>query len=385
MCQVSAEPTRLCIVTPHHPSGSAGGAEFQIECLLGALIPSQRYDISYVARSVDPGFRPAGYRIVRIGTRSRQPRFGYGMDAVLLYRALRELRPEVIYQRVACGYSGICTYYARRNRVRMIWHVAHDTDVSRKTLDPGRNPIRPLIDAASIQYTIRNVTHIVTQTEVQRKLLEANHHRHADGVVPNFHPEPHETLDKSGPPTVLWIANFKRWKRPELFLELAIALSDLEDVRFVMVGAEAAGSGSHDWNADLMRRLRSQRNIQYLGAQPQSEINRLLARAHVFVNTSVSEGFPNTFIQAWMRSVAVVSVSVDPDGVLQREAIGFRADSTVGLAAAVRRLLVEPGLRAEYGERARRYALAHHSLRNASMLMQLIDTGRIGPVEGSQP
>jgi glycosyltransferase involved in cell wall biosynthesis len=375
---MNAEATRLCIVTPHHPSGSVGGAEFQIECLLEALIPAQRYDISYVARSVNPGFRPAGYRIVRIGNSPRQPRFGYGMDAIPLYKALRGLRPHVIYQRVACGYSGICAYYARRNGARMIWHVAHDTDVSRQTLDPGRNPIRPLLDAASVQYTIRHVSHIVTQTDTQSALLEANYHRHADGVVPNFHPEPHEDLDKSGPPTVLWVANFKRWKRPEQFLELAAALADLKDVRFIMVGAEAGGSGSRDWNASILQRLQSQPNVQYLGPQPQAEINRLLARAHVFVNTSISEGFPNTFIQSWMRAVPVVSLSVDPDNVLQRESIGFRADSPAGLATAVRRLLVEPGLREQYGANARRYALAKHSLRNAGMLMQLIDTGHMG-------
>jgi glycosyltransferase involved in cell wall biosynthesis len=389
---MSSEVTRLCIVTPHHPSGSSGGAEFQIECLLEALIPERRYDITYIARSVKHGFQPKGYRIVRIGKSSRQPRFGYGMDAIPLYSALRKIKPHVIYQRVACGYSGICTYYARQHDSRMIWHVAHDTDVSGQTLDPGRNPIRPLLDAASIRYTIRHVNHIVTQTQTQSQLLEANYHRHADGVVPNFHPDPHEPLDKTGPPLVLWVANFKRWKRPELFLDLAAGLSDLKDVRFVMIGAEAGGSGSRDWNAAVMQRLRSLPNVQYLGSQTQAQINQLLARAHVFVNTSVSEGFPNTFIQAWMRAVPVVSLSVDPDGVLERERIGFHADSAQGLESAVRRLLVEPGLRAQFGERARRYALATHSLRNAGMLMRLIDmgsmassqlgTGRPSPAEG---
>jgi glycosyltransferase involved in cell wall biosynthesis len=374
---VTAEPLRLCIVTPNHPSGGAGGAEFQIECLLSALIPARRYEIAYVARSVDPGFRPDGYRIIRIGSRNRQPRLGYAMDAVPLYRALRGLRPHVIYQRVACGYSGICAYYSRRNRARMIWHVAHDTDVSRKTLDPGRNPLRPLIDAASIDYTIRNVDHIVTQTEVQRQLLESHHRRQADAVIPNFHPAPHEQLDKSGPVTVMWVANFKRWKRPEMFLDVAASLADLSGVRFVMIGAQADGSGSSGWNADLVQRTRAASNVEYLGPMPQSEINRLLARAHVLVNTSVSEGFPNTFIQAWMRGVPVVSLGVDPDNVLEREALGFRTDSPKSAAAAVRRLVTDLALCAQYGERARLYALQKHSLRNADMLMQLIDTGHV--------
>jgi glycosyltransferase involved in cell wall biosynthesis len=377
---VSTELTRLSIVTPHHPSASGGGAEFQIQCLLESLLDLQRYDISYVARSVDPDFKPRGYRIVRLGNSSRAPRFGYGMDAVPLYRALKALRPQVIYQRVACGYSGVCAWYARRNSARMIWHVAHDTDVTRETLDPGRNPIRRILENASIRYMIGATDHIVTQTQWQRTELERNYRRTADGIVRNFHPEPAERIDKSGDArTVLWVANFKRWKQPELFLDLAAALRDVTAARFVMVGAQAGGSGEREWNAALMQRIRLAPNVEYLGPRPQAEINQLLARAHVFVNTSLSEGFPNTFIQAWMRAVPVVSLQVDPDDVLQREAIGIRAGTTHGLADAVRRLLVTPELRAEYGERARRYALLKHSLGNAYQLAQLIDTGRMEP------
>jgi hypothetical protein len=204
---VSAELTRLSIVTPHHPSASGGGAEFQIQCLLESLLDLQRYDISYVARSVDPDFKPRGYRIVRIGNSSRAPRFGYGMDAVPLYRALQGLRPQVIYQRVACGYSGVCAWYARRNSARMIWHVAHDTDVTGETLDPGRNPIRRILENASIRYMIGATNHIVTQTQWQRTELERNYGRTADGIVRNFHPEPTEGIEKSGDTsTVLWWA-----------------------------------------------------------------------------------------------------------------------------------------------------------------------------------
>jgi glycosyltransferase involved in cell wall biosynthesis len=379
---MNSTPLRVCLVTPHHPSGALGGAEYQLECLLNALIPSGRYDISYIARSVDDSFQPVGYRIVRIGTDNRQPRFGYAMDAVPLYRALHQLRPDVIYQRVACGYSGVCTYYARRNRVRMIWHVAHDTDVSKKTLDPGRNPLRPILEGTSIRYTIRNATHIVTQTETQRRLLEANYQRRADAVVPNFHPAPREALDKQGPVTVLWVANFKRWKRPEMFLDLAAALADLEAVRFVMIGAAAGGSGSRDWNTHLMQRIQSMPNLEYLGPRSQAQINELMARAHILVNTSVSEGFPNTFIQAWMRAMPVVSLDVDPDGVLRRERIGFHSDSVTTLAADVRRLVTDSQLRSQYGARARHYALRKHSTRNADALIELIDTGRVAVVEG---
>jgi glycosyltransferase involved in cell wall biosynthesis len=374
---MSARPPRLCIVTPHHPRASGGGSEYQIECLIDALIPQQRYEIYYLARSVDALYQPAGYQIVRIGTRNEAPRFGYSMDAVPLYRALHALRPQIIYQRVACGYSGICAWYARHSGAKLIWHVAHDTDVMLERLDPGRNPVRRFLETTSIEYAIRNANHIVTQTEHQAQLLQQNYGRIADGVVRNFQPGPMEELDKSGPPTVLWVANFKRWKQPELFVALANDLRDLGSVRFVMVVAVAGGSGTVGWNASVMKQIDAAPNIEYLGPLTQTEVNRLFARAHIFVNTSLSEGFPNTFIQAWMREVPVVSLNVDPDQVLGRARIGIVAKSATALAEAVRGLLADPARRAECGARARRYAMRHHSLANVKLLTHLIDTGRM--------
>jgi glycosyltransferase involved in cell wall biosynthesis len=121
-----------------------------------------------------------------------------------------------------------------------------------------------------------------------------------------------------------------------------------------------------------MRSIRSTSNLEYLGQKSHEQVNELLARAHIFVNTSVHEGFPNTFIQAWMREVPVVSLHVDPDGVLARESVGIRAESEAQLAEAVRLLITAPGRRQECGKRAREYAMKFHSMRNATSLAQLL-------------
>ena len=53
-------------------------------------------------------------------------------------------------------------------------------------------------------------------------------------------------------------------------------------------------------------------NLDYLGEQPIERVNSEIAASDVLVTTSY-EGFPNTFIQAWLRGVPVVSNGVDPD------------------------------------------------------------------------
>jgi len=370
-------PLRLAIVTPNHSSVASGGAEYQIDNLIESLAATKRYEIAYLARIVDPTFEPRGYRIERIGRSNKVSPLGYLMDAPPLYRALKNVRPNVIYQRVACGYTAIAAHYAKQNGARMIWHVAHDQDVTEGGQTGGRNPIRPFLEKRSVEYGIRHAQHIVVQTEHQARLLKQNYNRSADAVIPNFQPEPSEVIDKSGPLIVLWVANFKPWKQPDLFVRAANALRELAGVRFVMVGTPATGRGDREWSAALMQSIRDTPNINYVGEKRQSEVNQLFGRAHVFVNTSRYEGFPNTFIQAWMREVPVISLDVDPDGVLDRERIGTRAGSLDSLIDAICTYATDHALRAEVGARARRYALRRHSMDNVRSLEQLIQTGRV--------
>jgi len=160
---------------------------------------------------------------------------------------------------------------------------------------------------------------------------------------------------------------------------LANSLSSCSEVRFVIVGAQAATSGNKRWQLALKQGIQNAPNLQYLGQKSHAEVNQLLARAHIFVNTSVHEGFPNTFIQAWLRDVVVVSLQVDPDHLLDRRGVGIVARSEAGLVTAVRELIDNPDVRAAYRERGRAHAIEHHSLRNADELVGLLRSYRREP------
>jgi glycosyltransferase involved in cell wall biosynthesis len=373
---LSGAKSRLCIVNPYE---HGGGAEYQISLLIDALVASGRYDVYYLTHFVDQRDRHRNYRVEQIGNGGPIPRLGYLMDAGALRRKLTEIGPSAIYQRVACAYTGICAAYARRRSLPFLWHVAHDTDVSPRLLDPGRNFVRVRLEKWAVDFGARHATHIVVQTEHQAQLLRANFARAADAVIPNFHPPAEQAIDKSGPFTVIWIANLKPWKRPEAFVRLARALRDHPRIQFVMVGAPAPQAANRRWQEPLMRDIADTQNLRYVGHKSYAEVNELLSRAHVFVNTSVHEGFPNTFIQSWLRDVAVVSLSVDPDQALERQRVGVIARSEAELASAVRSLADRADLRAGYVERGRAHVNSKHSLRNAQDLVRLIDRIRDTP------
>jgi glycosyltransferase involved in cell wall biosynthesis len=349
-----------------------GGAQYQIKCLIDYLRTLDRYDIHYLAHRVPNESQVDGCTIHRVGHGGEMPRFGFVEDAPSLYAVMRRLRPDVIYQRVGCAYTGIAAFFARRAGCSLVWHASSDTDLHPTLKLAKRNFIRQRLERSLLSYGIRHAGRIVTQTEQQARLLLTNFRRRPDAVIPNFHPDPAETIDKSGAPRVVWIANVKRLKQPEVFLRLANALQDIDDARFVMIGAGEERTGDSPWHAALMRDIATAPNVDCLGQLSQRDVNAELAKAHVFVNTSLYEGFPNTFIQAWMRGAIIVSLNVNPDGVFDGDAIGFHAGTEERMAGIVRRLISDPALRETIARRASAHATEFHSMKNAHRLEGII-------------
>jgi glycosyltransferase involved in cell wall biosynthesis len=254
----------------------------------------------------------------------------------------------------------------------LVWHAANDADVEPGLKVSNRNILRDRLERMLLSYGIRHADAIVAQTQDQGRLLWQNFGRRPDAVVANFHPDPTESIDKSGPPRVVWIANLKRAKQPDVFLRLANALRDIDEARFVIIGAGAIRTERSAWHESLMRDIARAPNVDYLGPLSQGDVNAELARAHVFVNTSLYEGFANTFIQAWMRKCAVVSLNVNPDRVLDGDSVGFFSGTEEHMASIVRRLITDSSLRNDVAMRAHLYAMEFHSMRNACLLEDLM-------------
>jgi len=79
-------------------------------------------------------------------------------------------------------------------------------------------------------------------------------------------------------------------------------------------------------------------NLDFLGFQPFEKADHYFKQAKVFINTSLHEGFPNTFLQAWSRGIPVISF-VDPDDVIQKNNLGAVVRTESELAWALRNLL----------------------------------------------
>jgi glycosyltransferase involved in cell wall biosynthesis len=168
---------------------------------------------------------------------------------------------------------------------------------------------------------------------------------------------------------VVWIANLKPLKNPGAFVRLARRFAHRSDVRFVIVGGTL---DEGEWTMQTLKDIAATPNLEYRGSLSQPAVNALLEHTDLLVNTSDYEGFSNTFIQAWMRRVPVVSLRVDPDRILSRGGLGVVTGDEDGLHDRVAGLLDDPDRCAAIGARARRYALEHHAESNIENLARLL-------------
>ena len=112
--------------------------------------------------------------------------------------------------------------------------------------------------------------------------------------------------------------------------------------------------------------------IEVTGEIPISEVNKILSQSHLLINTSEMEGFSNTFIQAWMRKVPVISLNVDPDNILRQKHLGFCSGNFTQLVKDTRLLIKNHLLREKMGSNARQYAVENHSLDNIDKIVDIL-------------
>jgi glycosyltransferase involved in cell wall biosynthesis len=367
-----ADIMRVCIVAENHPLVLMGGAEYQTGLLTDELSARPGVRVTYLARRVPrPEVAQAlPYEVRCIGSDAGIRRRAVLFDAAGLQRALQGLRPDVIYQQAKQSYTAICARYALRAGVPFFFHVASDADLGHRWISLHLSLNTPFDIAESLagDWGIRHASHVIVQTNQQADMLRKMTGRAAAAIVRNFQPLPAALPAKpSGPLQILWVANLKDVKRPELFVELAESFANRTDLRFVMVGRPTALRRF----APLLQRIPKVTNLTYLGEQPIDKVNELMATAAFHVNTSSFEGFPNTFIQAWARGAVVMSIAIDPDG-MQSRGIGYCAGSLERLRTLIDDLSRSPDKRQAIAERAFAHAQSQHSLAARAQLADMM-------------
>ncbi len=307
--RLSINPVHVCFIAvniyPVLVPGSGlpfvGGAEVQ-QCVQMRALQRAGYRVSVLVKDdgqpdvVDcEGIQV--HKIPRDGHRGiRGLRFFYPRMSDML-RLLWRLSPDIVFTQAAGEQVASAALYARLAGKRFVFAGASDPDFAK-----GPLPGMPRQHTFMYRQGLRAAHAVIVQNVVQLDMLKSHFGIRGELIQNGYDEERPQPGSFNG--HVLWAATVKPLKRPDLFIRLARRLPHL---RFVMVGGPGMTPDAQGYFQRIAQAARQQGNLTVVGHVPFSQVGSWFDGAAVCVNTSEYEGFPNTFMQAWLRGTPTVS------------------------------------------------------------------------------
>jgi glycosyltransferase involved in cell wall biosynthesis len=168
-------------------------------------------------------------------------------------------------------------------------------------------------------------------------------------------------------PYVAWVGVLRQPKRPDLLIDIAQRSPGVE---FVVCGGPSDHRSPPGYSEDIMKRFASIPNIRYLGHVAPDRAIGIISNASLLLSTSDAEGFPSVFVEAWASGTPVVTLRIDPDGVIARQRLGAACQGTEAAADTIGHLMRSVDERKEMAGRCREHVIRRHSAASAVAVVQ---------------
>ena len=198
---------------------------------------------------------------------------------------------------------------------------------------------------------------VFTQTIDQQKLLQSRFTKNGF-LIKNPVPLDIDKIDhvlNTADEYVLWVGKASILpKRPDLCIELALKCSE---VNFLMI------MNQNDVEAYYKMAESAAENVQIIERVAYEDMVAVYSKAKIFISTSDFEGLPNSFLQSGQYRAPILSLNVDPDGMLNEYGNGmcFNGDLK-SMSEKISELWQDSITCWEIGEKLFSYIEENHSL-----------------------
>lgn len=329
-----------------------GGAEVD-QFLLAKELPGSSFDITFITYS-DGGDTVEYFnnmRIIKAYEREDASNLTLCSKALSLFYEMYKAKADIYFH--SAGASGIVALFCLLNNKKFIYRIPSDRDVDNKLSFPCEKRYRWLLNKMDINLA----DCIIAQSEYQKELVKKNFNKKSIVIKNAFPIKPIEVKKPSNRPIVLWVGTIGKVKQPELFLELAISITNTD---FIMIGGP--GNDLEFYNK-IKNKAKQIPNLSFLGFIPFGKIDTYFIKASVLVNTSMFEGFSNTFIQAWMNCVPVITLNSDPDEIVCKYKLGFHSKTFEQLILDTKKIIEDVRLCNQMGKNGRDYVEREHDIK----------------------
>jgi len=339
-------PIKICLIAPKayplfNPEVKKifGGAELEFYILACELAKDARYAVSFV--TADYGQPDA--EVIEGVTIYKGLRFERNAlaGALRIWRAMKRADAEIYMQETASPGTFLVASFCQWFHRAFVYRTAHQEECNGdylKTHFPA---------AKGFGWALKRAARVLVQNDQDQAQLKATVGVDSE-VIRNAHPLNH--LAAADREFILWSGRSAAFKRPHLYLDLA---RRTPDERFLIICQQATEDSDY-------QRLRVEAeaivNLEFIERVPFHAIGEYFERAKMCVNTSESEGFANTFVDACKAGTPILFLCVNPDDFITANHCGYCAAGDWDMfLATFDQLRREADRREQLGSNGRRY------------------------------
>lgn len=335
--------------------GRVGGAEMQLYNLAIKLAEDSRFEIHFfVGNFGGPKFEKIkNVNVYKIFDVSKTKII---FNFIKLWFVLKRINFDICLQRSAGIETGLMALYCKLNKKKIVYMMAHDQDASVSVPKYLNNNFFLKIRWKLFKIALRRAVLIFSQNKYQQEKLLENYKR--ESILRNNAHIIDNSISSFEKKNILWVGRAdKNFKQPEYFLKLA---KRFKNYKFIMICQKSADLNYFNEIKELSKNIK---NLEFIEYVPTCKMEKYFSEALIFVNTSISEGFPNTFIESFKNKAVVISLNVNPNDILD-SGIGFCAKGDFEfLADKLSELLNDNEFRQIISDKAFNYVKDNHDIK----------------------
>jgi len=351
MSAKTAEKIAVCFVSPKaYPlfrpdvEGVIGGAEVDLYLLSTELAKDNRFNVSCITADYGQKHEETieNVKVIKSLNFKQNPLTG----AIKIWKAMKKANADIYMLESASPGVPLAAAFCKLNKKKFVYRTAHqrecEGDYLREHFLLGKAFVKSLQKAA-----------VITQNDQDRDNLKKT--TGLDSVViRNAHKLP--DISDADRKFVLWVGRSAEFKKPQRFLDLA---SRFPDEHFTMICQQATGDSCYD---DLVSSAKKIENLEFIKRVSFNRIDEYFQKAKVYVSTSDSEGFPNTFIQSAKAATAILSYKVNPDDFLGKYNCGLVCNGDMTKLEDLLSSMLKDQTFSNFGANGRTYAEKNHDI-----------------------